>query len=31
VEVYVISVKEWTTVIDLDCDGRFMKEVIRKG
>lgn len=31
VEVFVIGVRDWRTVIDLDCDGRFMKEVVRKG
>ena len=30
-EVFVIWVEDWTTVIDVDCDGRFMKEVLRRG
>lgn len=31
VEVFVIWLDEWTTVIDVDCDGKFMKEVMRRG
>jgi hypothetical protein len=25
VEVFVIKVETWLTVIDMDCDGKFMK------
>lgn len=31
VEVYVIWVDTWTTVIDVECDGKIMKEVVRRG
>ena len=31
VDVYVIWVEDWTTVIDVDCDGKLMKEIITKG
>ena len=31
VEVFVIWVDTWTTVIDIDCDGKFMKEMVRRG
>lgn len=31
VEVFVIWLQEWTTVIDVDCDGKFMKEVVKRG
>lgn len=27
----MVGVREWRTVIDLECDGRFMKEVVRRG
>ena len=30
-EVFVIGVTEWLTVIDLDCDSKYMKEVLRRG
>lgn len=30
-EFYVIEMKEWTTVIDLIGDRRFMKKVLEKG
>ena len=31
VDVFVIGVETWLTVIDMDCDGKFMKEVLRRG
>lgn len=31
VEVYIIWLEDWTTVIDVDCDGKFMKEVAIRG
>lgn len=31
VEVWVIGVDGWRTVIDMDCDGLFMKEVVQRG
>jgi hypothetical protein len=31
VDVFVIGVETWVTVIDMDCDGRYMKEVLRRG
>lgn len=29
--MFVIGVDTWVTVIDMDCDGKFMKEVLRRG
>ncbi len=31
VDVFVVWAENWTTVIDVDCDGKFMKEVIHRG
>ena len=31
VEVVVIGVEHWLTVIDMDCDGKYMKEIVRRG
>ena len=31
VDVFVIWAEDWTTVIDIDCDGKFMKQVVNKG
>jgi hypothetical protein len=31
VEVVVIWVEDWTTVIDVDCDGKLMKEIHTRG
>jgi hypothetical protein len=31
VDVFVISAEDWTTVIDMDCDGKYMKEVLIRG
>ena len=30
-EIFVIGVETWLTVIDMDCDGKYMKEVLRRG
>jgi len=30
-EYYVVEMKEWTTVIDLFGDRKFMKQVLEKG
>lgn len=31
VDVVVIGVENWLTVIDMDCDGKYMKEIVRRG
>lgn len=31
VQVFVIGVETWLTVIDMDCDGKYMKEVLKRG
>jgi hypothetical protein len=31
VDVFVIATEDWTTVIDMDCDGKYMKEVLQRG
>ncbi len=27
----MIGVETWLTVIDMDCDGKYMKEVLKRG
>jgi hypothetical protein len=31
VQVFVVGVEDWVTVIDMDCDGKYMKEILKRG